>query len=90
LRLIRNANLIDKRAIVGSIFPEKLTFDGTSFRTAKMNSFAKSIFLIKKELGGKKRGDQNLKNLNPRLVNLTGRYPNSFFADIENVLILMH
>lgn len=64
----RNANLIDKRAIVGSIFPEKLTFDGTSFRTAKMNSFAKSIFLIKKELGGKKRGDQNLKNLNPRLV----------------------
>ncbi|WFB69086.1 hypothetical protein [Chryseobacterium sp. WX] len=74
----RNASLIDKRAIVGSIFPEKLTFDGTSFRTAKMNGFAKSIFLIKKELGGKKRGDQNLKNFNPRLVTSTGFKPVTF------------
>ncbi|WP_312285114.1 recombinase family protein [Chryseobacterium gleum] len=74
----RNASLIDKRAIVGSIFPEKLTFDGTSFRTAKMNGFAKSIFLIKKELGEKKRGDQNLKNFNPRLVTSTGFKPVTF------------
>lgn len=78
----RNASLIDKRAIVGSIFPEKLTFDGTSFRTAKMNGFAKSIFLIKKELGGKKRGDQNLKNFNPRLVTLTSVSSNTFINDL--------
>lgn len=78
----RTANLMDKRAIVGSIFPEKLTFDGTSFRTAKMNSFAKSIFLIKKELGRKKRGDQTLKNLNPRLVTLTSVSSNTFIDDL--------
>ncbi|MCS4300940.1 hypothetical protein M2372_000371 [Chryseobacterium sp. BIGb0232] len=78
----RNANLIDKRAIVGSIFPEKLTFDGTSFRTAKMNSFAKSIFLIKKELGREKNGDQNLKNLNPRLVTKTSVSSNAFIDDL--------
>lgn len=74
----RNASLIDKRAIVGSIFPEKLTFDGTTFRTAKINSFANHIFLIKKEIGGKKRGDQNLKNFNPRLVTSTGFKPVTF------------
>ena len=74
----KSANLIDKRAIVGSIFPEKLVFDGTVFRTAKINSFAKYIFLIKREIGGKKRGDQNLKNFNPRLVTSTGFKPVTF------------
>ncbi len=50
----KNANTIDKRAIVGLIYPEKLIFDGENFQTTKINSFANSIFLIKKELGNKK------------------------------------
>ncbi len=45
---------MDKRAIVGLIYPEKLIFDGENFQTTKINSFANSIFLIKKELGNKK------------------------------------
>ncbi|WP_312400130.1 hypothetical protein [Chryseobacterium sp.] len=50
----KNANTIDKRAIVGLVYPEKLIFDGENFQTTKINSFANSIFLIKKELGNKK------------------------------------
>lgn len=50
-----------KRAIIGSIFPEKLQFDGKHYRTARINSIAHHIFQINNELGGvkKKRNDQN-------------------------------
>ena len=33
-----------KQKIVGSIFPEKLIFDGKNYRTAKLNSFVELIF----------------------------------------------
>ncbi|WP_426474606.1 hypothetical protein [Chryseobacterium balustinum] len=49
-----NASTIDKRAIVGLIYPEKLTFDGEYFQTTKINSLAGNIVLINKELGNKK------------------------------------
>lgn len=48
-----------KRAIIGSIFPEKLEFDGEHYRTARINSIAYHIFQINNELNGvkKKRND---------------------------------
>lgn len=50
-----------KRAIIGSIFPEKLEFDGKHYRTARINSIAHHIFQVNNELDGvkKKRNDQN-------------------------------
>lgn len=35
-----------KREILGSIFPEKLTFDGFHFRTARMNEVMRLIYLL--------------------------------------------
>lgn|SRR5690606_348535 len=35
-----------KRAIIGSIFPEKLEFDGKTYRTARMNVIANCIFQL--------------------------------------------
>ena len=48
-----------KRAIIGSIFPEKLEFDGKHYRIARINSIAYHIFQINNELDGvkKKRND---------------------------------
>ena len=43
-----------KRNIIGSIYPEKLCFDGLHYRTAKINEAARLIFLINSELGVKK------------------------------------
>ena len=43
-----------KRAIIGSIFPEKLEFDGFNYRTTRMNSIASHILLINKGLCKKK------------------------------------
>ncbi|SMP12829.1 hypothetical protein [Chryseobacterium profundimaris] len=58
----KKADTVDKRAIIGLIYPEKLTFDGENFQTAKINSFVNIIFLIKKELRNKKT-DKEAKNL---------------------------
>jgi len=45
-----------KRAIIGSIYPEKLCFDGSGYRTATLNQAAQLMFLINSELGAKKIG----------------------------------
>ena len=43
-----------KRAVSGSILPEKMEFDGKTFRTARMNVIANHIFQINNELSIKK------------------------------------
>jgi site-specific DNA recombinase len=48
-----------KRSIIGSIYPEKLCFDGSAYRTARVNRAVHLICLINSELGAKKIG-QNL------------------------------
>ena len=49
-----------KRSIIGSIFPEKLEFNGINYRTARMNNIASCIMLINKQLCKK----ENRKNDN--------------------------
>ena len=71
----KKANLIDKRAIIGLIYPEKLTFNGDVFQTTKMNSFVETIFLIKKEIGNKKNRQRSKKTSNVGLVTSTGFKP---------------
>jgi site-specific DNA recombinase len=43
-----------KRSVIGSIYPEKLCFDGTTYRTARVNVAAELIYLINSKLGSKK------------------------------------
>lgn len=43
-----------KRAIVGSIYPEKWVFDGEIHRTPEINEVAQLIFHINRKLGRKK------------------------------------
>jgi site-specific DNA recombinase len=52
-------NTTVKPSIIGSIYPEKLCFDGTGYRTAQINAAAQLIYLINSQLGAKKIG-QNL------------------------------
>src|SRR5690606_12749479 len=40
----REGGISTKRAVIGSIFPEKLEFDGKTYRTARMNVIANHIF----------------------------------------------
>lgn len=43
-----------KREIIGSIYPEKLCFDGIAYRTARVNAAAHLIYLINSKLQAKK------------------------------------
>lgn len=74
----KNATTIDKRAIVGLIYPEKLIFDGENFQTTKINSFINSIFLIKRELSNEKNRPRSKKTSKVGLVTSTGFKPVTF------------
>jgi site-specific DNA recombinase len=54
--LYKTRDVIQKRKIIGSMFPEKLTFDGFQYRTARVNEALNSIMLIDSKLKGKKKG----------------------------------
>lgn len=53
-KLYREGGISTKRAVIGSIFPEKLEFDGKTYRTARMNVIANYIFQINNGLLQKK------------------------------------
>lgn len=53
--IYRKCNIEQKRKLISSIFPENLTFSGTSFRTARVNHFLHYIYLINNELNPKKK-----------------------------------
>ena len=74
----KKASSMDKRAIVGLIYPEKLIFNGEYFQTTKINSFAETIFLIKKEIGNKKNRQFKEKSSNVGHVTSTGFKPVTF------------
>jgi hypothetical protein len=56
----------DKRRLIGSMFPEKITFENLKHRTAKVNDGFHRIYLTNKQLSGKKRGQKTSENLLPR------------------------
>lgn len=63
------------RDLIGSIFPENLTFEENSFRTTRINDVAKFIYLINSELGENKNGKKNIKNSFSREVDPQGFEP---------------
>ena len=54
--IYKNGTTADKRAIIGSIFTEKLTFDGSQYRTARVNSVVEYIYQINNNLQESKNG----------------------------------
>jgi len=53
--LYKNGKLSLKREIIGSIFPEKLSFDGEQHRTTRLNEVVSIICMISNELQSKKK-----------------------------------
>lgn len=50
-----------KRDIIGSIYPEKLTFDGFNFRTARLNEAVRLIYSLDEGFSKNKNGQTNKK-----------------------------
>jgi site-specific DNA recombinase len=64
-----------KRAIASSIYPKKLVFDGTGFRTDEMNSITKYIFLTNSALANKKDRHRIVENSDAGQVSAKGFEP---------------
>ncbi len=69
-QLFENGDVMQKRKIVGSIYPEKLVFDGERYRTVRVNEAARLIYAIDKGFSENKNGQAeenfNLSALVPR------------------------
>jgi hypothetical protein len=58
--LYEQGTVIQQRKIIGSMFPEKLTFDGFQYRTTRVNEALRLMLLFDKTLRGKKNGTNQL------------------------------
>ncbi|PZR22337.1 MAG: hypothetical protein DI539_05870 [Flavobacterium psychrophilum] len=45
-----NMPTVKKRELIGSIFPEKIVFDGKDYRTPRVNEAARLIYMINSDL----------------------------------------
>jgi hypothetical protein len=57
--LYESGTVKEKREIIGSMFPDNLTFDGLEHRTTRINEAARLIYFIDNELRIKKNGTNN-------------------------------
>ncbi|TKC04465.1 recombinase family protein [Pedobacter frigoris] len=57
-KLYINAEVDDKRRIVCALYPEKLQFDGSTYRTPRPNGVIEVIALINSQLEGIKKGKE--------------------------------
>lgn len=53
-KLYLEGNTSQKRQLISSIFPKKIVFEKSEYRTVNLNKAVKLIFLINKELKRKK------------------------------------
>ena len=78
--LYENGTVVQQRKIIGSMFPEKLTFDGFAYRTARINEALTLMVLINKELSSKKKGtSQSFDDLSQK-VRIIGLEPTRLAA----------
>jgi len=88
--LYEKANNKSKREIIGSIFPEKLVFDGMHYyRTARLNEAVSLIYSLDKAFSENKNGqnDQNFELSN--LVTHTVQFSNHFMGDLRRLANLL-
>jgi site-specific DNA recombinase len=81
--LYNDGDAMNKKAVSGSIYRERLRFDGKDYQTPKLNEAAALIYNINKELGHKKSGKECKALHLSRSVLLTTQISKHFLGDIE-------
>lgn len=71
----KKAKIEGKRELIGSIYPEKLSFDGNVVRTTRVNELASRIYLMNNEIGNKKNRTSLKKSNLSCYVGATGFEP---------------
>ena len=71
------------RQIIGSIFPEKLSFDKGKGRTGRVNEAVRLIYALDKGFSEIKKPDSGGKSPEPGEVTLLGLMSNHFLNDLK-------
>jgi hypothetical protein len=85
LKTYLNADSDGKRRLISSMYPENLTFDGTSHRTVRINEAMRVLSSLKGVLEGKKKGQIKQNFDLPTMVESTIRKSN-FHTDFEDTI----
>jgi len=72
-QIYEKGNMQQKKAVIGSMYPEKLTFDGFLVRTARVNEVARLIFNMDAAFRGNKKGQKSENTPLSCLVTPSGR-----------------
>ncbi len=84
-KLYETGSMEQKRKIIGSIFPEKLIFDGEHYRTARVNEAVRVIFGIDEAFRQKENGTSlSVEDLS-HLVILLVQSSNSLLEDLRKL-----
>jgi hypothetical protein len=74
-----------KREVIGSMYPEKLTFDGERLRTTRINEAARIIYTLDKGLPENEKGQNGNFSILSSQVALAGQFSNQFVADLRRL-----
>lgn len=86
--LYNNGTIEEKRKIISSIFSEKLVFDGTHYRTTRINEAASLIYTLEQRLSQKEKGT-NLSEKDLSLVVIPfGQFSNHFLENLKQLATL--
>lgn len=86
-KLYKSGTLEEKRQIIGSIFPENLTFDVVENRTTRLNEWIDIIYQITSKLITKKR-TSTFKNDLPLRVHDKAQKSNLLLEDLRKLAAL--
>jgi site-specific DNA recombinase len=70
--IYENGSVMEKRQVIGSVYPEKLTFDGDQLRTTRINETVRLIYTLDKELAENEKGQNGNKTILSSQVGMTG------------------
>jgi site-specific DNA recombinase len=76
--LYKDGNIVKKREIIGSIYPEKLTFNGFSYRIARLNEAVRLIYSLDADFSRQKNRTRSKKIDLSCFVTSSGFKPETF------------
>ena len=80
---VQDAPLEVKIRLIGLIFPEKLVFDGKTYRTKKLNSVLELIYNETNELRGRTKKKKGAKNSAPQFSTPNRAFLEPLLADLN-------
>jgi hypothetical protein len=84
-RLYKSGDIVKKREIIGSIYPENLTIDGFGVRTARLNEAVSLIYSLGAGSSLKKKQDKRKKSVLSCLVTPSIQFSNKFLGDLTRL-----